>query len=67
MNLTITELYLFAVIGILTAALIYTHHKLNKAMYSGGMLTQAIKLAADGKGVFTRTPEGEIAFKHLGE
>jgi len=67
MDLTNTELYLIAVIGILIVLYIYTRYKLDKAVFSGRMLTQVIKAVAAGKGELTSTPDGEVTFKQTKE
>ena len=67
MDLTATESYLLIVIVFLSIALMYVNSKYQKAMYSGGMLTQVIKAVAAGKGELTSTPNGEVIFRQTKE
>lgn len=60
MDLSLTELYLGGVLGIVTFLYIRLTKKYERAMFAGSMLTEAITLAADGKATITRAKSGEI-------
>ena len=64
MDLSLTELYLGGVLGIVTFLYIRLTKKYERSMFAGGMLSQAIAAVADGKASITRSSSGEIQIIH---
>lgn len=65
MDLSLTELYLGGVLGIVTFLYIRLTKKYERAMFAGSMLSQAIAAVADNQATIKRSASGEIQIIHM--